>query len=266
MEPKKVLITGVHGLIAGVVYKRLTEAPGRYEVYGLARRRQPSERVAEGGAVDIPEERFHLADLSDFEAVKRAVEGMAVVVHMAADASGRQGFQSILPNNIKGAYHVFEACRLAGVKRVIFASSNQVCHGYRRKEPYGAIYDGRFEDVPEDIPMVTHESPTWPQNLYAGSKVWGESLARAYAHRHDMSCICLRIGWVVAEDRPPRPTGTWCSQRDIAQLVERCIDAPESVRFDIFYGVSDNRYRWVDIEHARETIGYAPQDRGEDFA
>lgn len=81
-----------------------------------------------------------------------------------------------------------------------------------------------------------------------------------------MSCLCIRIGWVVAEDRPPRSTAEdiWCSQRDIVSLTECCVNAPESVRFDIFYGMSDNRWRWVDLAHAREVVGYVPQDRGED--
>lgn len=30
--------------------------------------------------------------------------------------------------------------------------------------------------------------------------------------------------------------------------------------FDIFCAVSDNQYRWVDIDHAREVVGYVPQD------
>jgi nucleoside-diphosphate-sugar epimerase len=109
--------------------------------------------------------------------------------------------------------------------------------------------------------------PNRPTTLYAASKIWGEALARTYADVHGLSCVCLRIGWVVGEDRPrPDRLGSdWCSHRDIAQLVQRCVDAPEGLRFDTFYGVSDNRYRFVDIDHPREVVGYAPQDRAEDF-
>ena len=80
-----------------------------------------------------------------------------------------------------------------------------------------------------------------------------------------MSCICLRIGWVNAEDRPylPEVGAVWCSQRDIVQIVQKSIEAPDHLRFDILYGVSNNKYRWVDIEHARESVGFVPQDRGE---
>lgn len=39
------------------------------------------------------------------------------------------------------------------------------------------------------------------------------------------------------------------------------MDAPDALRFDIFHGVSNNHYRWVDLDHAREKVGYIPQDR-----
>ena len=261
------MITGVYGLIAGAIYRQLAEAPDRYDAYALARRRQPSARAPEGCALEIPDGKFSLSDLSDQDEVTRAMEGIDVVVHMAADPNPDAPWENILSSNIIGAHNVFEACRLAGVKRVIFASSGQVTLGYTAEEPYRAISEGRYGDVPDSIPTVTHEQPVRPRNTYGCSKVWGEALARAYATRHDMSCICLRIGWVVAEDRPPYPKSrdVWCSQRDIVQLVERCIDAPEDVRFDIFYGMPDSRYCWVDIEHAREGVGYEPQDRAEDF-
>ena len=45
--------------------------------------------------------------------------------------------------------------------------------------------------------------------------------------------------------------------------VQRCVDAPESLRFDIFYAMSDNAKRWVDIEHAREVVGFVPDDGAE---
>ena len=258
---KKILITGVNGLVGNIVYRKLLESPEAYDVYGLSRRRAASDRIH--AIREVPEDKFHLANLTDFDAIRRAVAGMDVIVHMAADPSGEHGWDSVLQSNIIGAYNVFEASRLAGVKRVIFASSTQVSFGYRDTEPYKALFEARFDDVdPADIPIITHEMPTRPINIYASSKVWGEALAHMYAHRYGMSCIALRIGWVTDEDTVPAPWGkpVYCSRRDIAQIVKACVDAPDSVRFDIFYGMSDNRYRWVDIDHAREVLGYVPQD------
>jgi hypothetical protein len=47
-------------------------------------------------------------------------------------------------------------------------------------------------------------------------------------------------------------------------MTDRClqVDGPS---FDIFYGVSDNDRRWFDIDHAREVLGYDPQDDGEEW-
>lgn len=264
---QSVLVTGVYGLIGNVIYRRLALQPDLYEVHGLARRRHSSDRISESRMVEVPENRFHLANLEDFDAIARAVEGRELVVHMAADPSGARGWESVHDSNVVGAYNVFEAARLAGVKRVIFASSIQTVFGYRDTEPYKTIFEARYDEVdPTEIPKLTHESCARPLNLYAASKVWGEALAHAYAHRHGMSCIVLRIGWVVEEDRPPNSRGQnqWCSQRDIAQLIQCCVDAPDDLRFDIFYGVSNNDYNWVDIAHAREVVGYEPLDRAED--
>ena len=265
---KKVLVTGVYGLIAGAVYERLSQQPERYDVYGLSRRRHSSDRVAREHGLQVPDDRFRLADLEEFDALLRAVEGMDVVVQMAADPNEDAPWESTLRSNVIGAYHVFEACRQAGVERVVFASSVMASWGYQLDEPYRAIKECRFADVPDPIPLVTHLDPPRPTEPYSASKVWGEALARCYSDVHGLSCICLRIGWVNAEDRAwnPEIAAVWVSQRDIVQLVERCVDAPEDLRFDVFYGISDNRHRWVDIGHARDVVGYVPQDRAEDFA
>ena len=266
MAAQNVMITGVYGLVAGAIYKRLLQRPDQYDVYGLARRRHDSERVAKGSGVDVPEERFTLSDLQDLEVLIQAFEGMDVVVHMAADPSGRSGWDSIRHSNITGAYNVFEACRLAGVKRIVFASTIQTVMGYRRDEPYGAIGRGDFDAVPDPIPMVTARMPARPLNIYASSKAWGEGLGRVYADVHGLSVLCIRIGWVRPEDRPDEKSpDIWCSQRDIVAINECCINALADVRYDVFFGMSNNRYRWVDVENARERVGYTPQDRAEDW-
>ena len=77
-----------------------------------------------------------------------------------------------------------------------------------------------------------------------------------------MSVLCILLGRVTQEDRPndARHAAVYLSHRDAVQIVERCVEAPDDVKFDIFYGVSDNRARFRDISHAREVIGYVPQD------
>jgi nucleoside-diphosphate-sugar epimerase len=267
MAAKKVLITGVYGLIASSVYQRFQAQPGKYEVHGLARRRRLSERAPRTRQLQIPKDQFHLVDLSDLEAVENAMAGVEVVVQMAADPRPDASWESLLSSNIVGVRNVFEAAVRAGVKRVVYASSIMVSWGYQLDEPYKSLAEGRFAQAAQaDIHTVTHEWPVRPTGLYPATKIWGEALARYYADVHDLSSLCLRIGWVNAEDHPQKPESgaVWCSQRDVVQLIERAVDAPDDLRFDIFYGVSNNQWRWVDIDHAREVLGYIPQDSAEE--
>jgi nucleoside-diphosphate-sugar epimerase len=269
MTVTNVLITGVYGLIGGEIYLALDAQPEQYKVYGLARRRAPSDRSSHHRNLVIPDERFFLSNLSDLDVVVDAMRDIDVVVHMAADPRIDAPWESVLLSNIEGARNIFEAARICDVERVVFASSNTVSWGYSDEEPYSLLFEGRYDEVsPEEIPQVTHEWPVRPTAYYPASKVWGEALGRVYADQHGLSVICLRIGWVNDEDRPHSyhwARAGWCSKRDIVQLVRRSIEAPPSLRYDIFYGLSDNDYNWCSIEHAKEVLGYDPQDNAEDW-
>jgi hypothetical protein len=52
---------------------------------------------------------------------------------------------------------------------------------------------------------------------------------------------------------------TWLSRRDCAQLIARALDATH-LRWAVVYGVSNNPRRFWDISHARQVLGYEPQD------
>src|SRR5919107_2382311 len=84
-----------------------------------------------------------------------------------------------------------------------------------------------------------------PDGPYAVSKAIGEAAARYFADVHGLSVICLRIGAVNRGDRPRdmRHLSTLLTHRDLVQLVERCIDAPDELRFAVLYGVSANTWR-----------------------
>jgi len=262
--PQRVLVTGATGQIGYMTYNRLREQAEKYDAYALDCKREPSSRVPKSWVLDIPDDKFHLCDLTDFEKIKQAVMGMEVVVHLAADPEGRT-WESALNNNIIGTYNVFEACKEGNVPRIVAASSIMVSQGHREQEPYRAMMERRHADIPADVPMITPDIPAEPRSLYASTKVWTESLARTYAHRHGMSCICIRVGQV-ERDRPRPPLGAdiYVSQRDIVQIIECCINADKNLQFEIFYGLSNNDLRWADIENARRKIGYIPQDRAED--
>jgi len=78
MSKKKVLITGVSGIVGSSAYLHLRKSPGRYELYGLGRRRALSDRVDDGRDIDLPESHHFVCDIADPEGVRQAVEGMDV--------------------------------------------------------------------------------------------------------------------------------------------------------------------------------------------
>jgi nucleoside-diphosphate-sugar epimerase len=208
----------------------------------------------------------HRADIGDLEAIAPAFEGVDTVVHLAADATvPNPPWESILHNNVTGTYNVYEAARRAKVKRVVFASSGATVSGIEKDKPYSDLVAGRYEGL-TPWPMLTHLSPVRPAALYGVSKVWGEVLGRQFSDVHGLSVICVRIGRVRAEDKPmvPREFTAWCSQRDIVNCLERCIEAPDSLRYDIFFCNSRNKWSYRDLEHTRDVLGWEPMDAAED--
>jgi len=246
-----VLVTGMSGLIGGAVQRRLA---GRYALTALNRRDAPGVRTIQ-------------ADIADFAAIQPAFVGQDVVVHLSAAVGTDLEWPTILQSNLIGTYNVFEAARQAGVKRVIFASSGTVVGGYGRQQPYNDLLEGRYEAVAQPWPMLSHESLPYPASLYGVSKGYGEQLARHFADTTDLSMIVLRFGVVNEADRPTdiRHFPIWLSQRDAAQMVERCITAPSSLKYDLFFVTSDNQWGYRDLSHGRDVVGYAPEDRAEAY-
>jgi hypothetical protein len=58
---------------------------------------------------------------------------------------------------------------------------------------------------------------------------------------------------------------TWCSHRDIAQAIQRGIDAPLKESFVVIDAVSQNKWGIWDYDYARGAIGYVPQDSADDY-
>ena len=59
---------------------------------------------------------------------------------------------------------------------------------------------------------------------------------------------------------PPRREVKTDDTWDLTQLFQRCIEAPDDLRFLIVHGVSDNQFKRMDITNARELLGYQPED------
>lgn len=262
-NPLKVHITGVYGLIGNLTYRHLSQQSDRYDVYGSGRRTVSSARADAERIARLPEDRFVIADLVDADAVSAAIDGMDAVLHIAAVPDPGASFEEVLNSNIIGTHNVLEACRKAGVKRLVYASSIMATWGYFvYREPYRAIFEERMDELPESIPLVKVTDPTHPTEPYSASKVWAEGYCRTYHDKHNLSIVCLRIGAVNKEDGTDRPwvRAVYCSHRDVTNLINLALDATAQHRFDICYGVSDNRHRWVDLAHSKDRLGYVPQD------
>ena len=230
----RILITGAAGEIGS------TLRAGLRGVYPLLR---VSDVRPLGDAA--PGEETVQADLTDARSLPAAMKDIECVVHLGG-VPREAPWDAILANNITGTYNVFEAARAAGVKRIVFASSNHAIGYYRVARRVGI------------------EEPPRPDSRYGVSKVFGEALGRLYADKHGLEVACLRIGSFRKEPGDHRQLSTWISHRDTVQLVRRCIDAPP-FHFIVLYGVSANtRARW-DNPHAA-FIGYAPEDDAEAYA
>ena len=249
--PKRVLITGMSGLIGGLLKEHLLEAGG-YELTALNR------RDVEG----IPTVQ---ADIADIDAIRPAFDEQDVVVHLAAYL-GSQDWEGQHAGNVLGTYNVFEAARQAGVDRVIFASSGNVIRGFERVPPYSDIAAGNYGRVPSDFSLITPEQVR-PEALYGAAKAWGEALARHFSDDYDMSMLCVRIGQVTDVNRPrrPRENAIYLSHRDISTHLKACIDAPDDVRFGIFFAVSNNQWNYRDLTSSREVLGWEPEDSADEM-
>jgi len=251
---KKVLLTGAAGRVGTYLRERLVD---KYQLSGTDR---------------IPVDGFDsmTADLTNFDAILPAMEGKDTVVHLAAEPRHTPDiwWDLLLPDNIIATANVFEASRRGGVKRVIFFSSMHVTGFYERDEPWRAIAEGKYGNLdPNDVPLVTHDMPTRPDGPYAASKIFGESLGAYYAEEYGMTVICIRLGTMGGGDRPgedSRSYISWLSRRDLATMVERCIEV-EGISYDIFFGASNNTWKIYDTPRAHRVLLYEPQDNAEDY-
>lgn len=247
---RRLLITGARGLIGNVLLESLAE---EYDVSGLdVRRRRPFRAARE--------------DMTRLPSVAGRFRDQDVVIDLAADPRVGAPWETVYRNNLRATHNAYEAARRAGVRRVVFASSNHVTGLYERDEPYAAVLAGRYDGLdPGTLPRITSGHAVRPDSYYGVGKAFGEALGRFYAEEHGLSVICLRIGTVNAPNRPsnPREFATFLTHADLVRLARAAIEAPEEVRFAVVYGVSANTWRIWDLDEARDSIGYVPRDNAE---
>jgi UDP-glucose 4-epimerase len=177
------------------------------------------------------------ADLGDLDALKALCDGVDTVVHLAGNPDPSATWPSLLDTNITGTYHAMVAAKAAGCRRLVFASSIHAVGGY-----------------PPDVQVKTSE-PVNPGDLYGVTKCFGEALGRYMAEQEGLSVLALRIG-AFGNDGP---LDYYVSKRDLCRLIECAIEADDSLRWAILHGLSDNRFKRLDLSDTKALVGYDPQ-------
>ncbi len=251
---RNILVTGSSGLIGSILLKKFKG----YNLFGI----------------DIKEnnyENFELADISDQLNLQNIMKknNIDTVVHLAGNASVSADWDSLSKNNFNGTLNVFNACKESGANKIIFASSNHAVGLFENDSPYKEIINGEYEKISKNYNLIQPDCEVRPDSLYGVSKAYGENLGRFYFEEFGIEVACLRIGSVIESDDPSiknsnRFFSTWCSHNDIAGLIEGCINS-NKIGFDIFYGVSDNKWKIWDISNMYEKLSFFPESNAEIF-
>ncbi|GAB3626840.1 NAD-dependent dehydratase [Pandoraea terrae] len=225
---RRLLLTGAGGNLG----RQVRPALGQWAEYVRV-----SDIISLGEAAAHEEVVF--ADLSDESAVQALMHGVDAVVHLGG-ISVEAPFPELLEANIRGTYHLYAAAQAAGVRRIVYASSNHVTGFYPTTQ------------------VIDTEAPVRPDCLYGVTKCFGEALSRYYFDRFGLETVCLRIGSSFEAPRDARMLVTYLSFRDFIEAVRCSLFAPR-VGHSILYGVSDNRTKWWDNRHAAH-LGFRAQD------
>lgn len=236
-EPRTVLITGACGNIG----RKLRAAWD--DVYDLI--------LLDANPGDGDDDVFR-ADLSAFsEDWITHFHGVDTVVHLAANSNEFSTLDELIGPNLDAMANVFNAAALAGVDRIVFASSNHAMGGYRDEG-----------DEP-----ITADLPPRPDNTYGMFKLVGERLGQSLAQAFDLTFIAIRIGWVQeGRNRPETITDDWgrkmwLSNHDLIQLFDAAVEAEiEDRTFVLVNGVSRNHGTRWDLSETAEILGFLPED------
>lgn len=163
---KNIMITGIAGFIGSNLADHLLDKG--YSVYGI-------DNLSYGVRGQIPDKaNFTQIDIRS-KKLSDVIQGMDVVFHMAAKnciTDCQIDPLETIDINVKGTVNVFEACRKAGIKRVLFAESS-------------AIYEGSNK-------FPTPENDEKPQSFYAVSKYAEKYFAEAYRRFYGFNITALR--------------------------------------------------------------------------
>jgi nucleoside-diphosphate-sugar epimerase len=218
----RVLVTGASGYVPKHVIEDLATD---HELVLLSRRHPAESPHATRTAAP-----FIRGDMTVLDDCRRAVEGVDAIAHIGAN---NWISPDTFRNNTLGTYYLLEAAREAGVRRIVFASSNCVLgHCARISGPF----------LPDYLP-IDEAHPSRVEDNYGLSKLVNEQTLDAYAHAYGMESIALRLAWCwgPAEyarrfERPfdagQHTGGFWAyiDMRDVAQAFRQALHATLAVQ------------------------------------
>ena len=177
----KVLVTGGAGFIGSHLVDRLME--DGHEVRVLDDLSAGSLENLKGW---IDHERFEFmqGDLRRRDVCEKAVKGVDVVFHLAANPEVRIGAQSpelLYETNVLITYNLLEAIRKEDIKALAFTSSSTV---------YGEA---------KEIPTPEDYGPLEPISVYGGAKLAAEALIAGYAHTFDIKAVVFRLANIIGK-------------------------------------------------------------------
>ncbi|MGB0578765.1 MAG: NAD-dependent epimerase/dehydratase family protein [Limisphaerales bacterium] len=228
-----VLLTGAAGIVGTLLRPLLA---GRYPKLLLT-------DIAE--VIDLaPNESFDQGDITEPEFVRSLTARVDGIIHLAGKVGPDFSYDEVLGPNIIGTHNIFQAAKDAGIKQIINASSHHAVGCYQRGE------------------HIDHQTPPRPDSNYGLSKAFSEASASCFADKFAMNILSIRIGFVGEQVIDERRLHTWCSPRDLAQLIHLGLSNFD-LGHQIVYGVSENPDPFFDNSNATR-LGYVPQDRAVD--
>ena len=217
---KKVLITGASGKVGRVLSRTWN---GTYDLTLFDVVQSPP--TSRG--------RVLRSDVNDINSVRDSLQGVSVVVHLAIGGNIEDSWEQVAPIAFTGTWAVFQAAAEAHCERVIFASSVMI-------------------DVA-------------PSRPYSASKLWAEKLASRYAQLAGLSIICLRLGACAGYSDPVLSIGSRqlshvLTYTDMARLFTCAVEAPASLRYGVYYGISNMKHPRMPMMPTRDALGFQPGD------
>ena len=184
-EGQTVCVTGGAGFIGGHLVEGLLALGAKVRVIDDLSN-STLATLAERIETEPDRVRFLHASILEDAALKEALQGTAVVFHLAALGSVPRSIddpERTWTVNATGTMRVLQAARQAGTRRVVFAASSSA---------YGET---------EQLPKVESMVPS-PRSPYAASKVAGEELLQTWAHSYGMETAGLRYFNVFGPRQP----------------------------------------------------------------